>query len=146
MVKATLITPAIIFPFGNFFVLGPSCGNRISPKRYNAIPKEHRIHIRMKISLFMIPQFSTKSALDNNLNANPKSKNPKPTFTVFNQPPLCGSVFSQCGNMANKANGKANARPNPDIPTVSCQAPPSLVNDPPRSAPNICPVHEKQTT
>src|SRR5690554_662460 len=145
MVKATLIIPAIIFPFGNFFFFGPSCGKRISPKRYKAIPKEHRIHIPIKTSLLMKPQFSTKSALDKNLNANPNSKNPRTTFTVFNQPPLFGSLFNQFGNIANNANGNANASPNPDIPTVSCQAPPSLVKDPPSSAPNIGPVQEKET-
>ena len=36
----------------------------------------------------------TKSALDKNLNAKANSKNPNTTFTVFNQPPDLGKVFT----------------------------------------------------
>ena len=103
------------------------------------------IQIPIKTSLFKISQCITRSALDKNLNANASSKNPRTTFVVFNQPPDFGSEFSQLGNRANKAKGKANANPNPPIPAVSCIAPPSEDREPANNEPSIGPVQENET-
>ena len=103
------------------------------------------IHKAINTSLLSNPQCSTKSALDKNLKAKASSRNPKTTFTVFNHPPDFGNEFNQFGNRANKANGNANASPNPPIPAVNCIAPPSEVSDPASNEPRIGPVHEKDT-
>ena len=103
------------------------------------------IHKQINTSLLSKPQCSTKSALDKNFKAKASSRNPKTTFTVFNHPPDFGNEFNQLGNMANNANGKANASPNPPIPAVNCIAPPSEVKDPANKEPKIGPVHEKDT-
>ena len=92
-----------------------------------------------------IPQCSTRSALDKNLNAKPNSKNPKITLKVFIQPPDLGSLFSKFGNNAKMVNGRANAIPKPSIPIVNCKAPPCDEIDPTSKEPNIGPVHEKDT-
>ena len=113
--------------------------------RYKAKPEKIKIQIPMNISLFKIPQFSTRSALDKNLKAKANSRKPKTTLVVFNQPPDFGKLFSQLGNNANNAKGKARAKPNPLIPAVSCIAPPSAVKDPASNDPKIGPVHEKDT-
>src|SRR5210317_894922 len=86
----------------------------------------------------------TISAVDKNFKANANSKNPKVTFTVFNQPPEEGREFNQPGKAANKVNGIASARAKPNIPTAG----PS--KDPPEAAltsnePMIGPVQEKLT-
>ena len=99
----------------------------------------------INISRFKRPQCFTISAFDKNLNANASSKNPKTTFTVFNQPPDFGKDCNQFGNNANKAKGKANASPNPPIPKVNCIAPPSEANEPASNEPKIGPVHENET-
>ena len=49
---------------------------------------------------FINPHCSTRSALDKNFIANAISKNPKTTFTEFNQPPDFGKDFSHVGNLA----------------------------------------------
>src|SRR5690606_7704670 len=96
-----------------------SCGKRINPKTYNAKSINMIIQIPINTSRFRIPQCSTKSALDKNLNAIASSKNPKITLIVVIHPPDFGSEFNIFGKSANKANGKANARPKPVIPTVN---------------------------
>ena len=99
----------------------------------------------IKISLFSNPQCSTRSAFDRNLKAKANSTKPRTTLTVFSQPPLFGSVFSQFGNSANNAKGSAKAKPKPPIPIDNCMAPPSLDKEPPNKEPKIGPVHEKET-
>ena len=47
--------------------------------------------------------------------------------------------------MAKNVNGNPSANPNPAIPYVNCQAPPSDDNDPAKSEPSIGPVQEKET-
>ena len=64
---------------------------------------------------------------------------------MFNHPPDFGKEFSQFGNNANNAKGKANANPKPDIPAVSCVAPPSEVKEPANKEPKMGPVQEKET-
>ena len=98
-----------------------------------------------KISIFTNPQCFTKSALERNLRARANSKNPKTTFTLFIQPPDFGSLFNKPGNAANKPKGKANANPNPPIPTVNCIAPDDEDIVPAKREPNIGPVQEKDT-
>src|SRR5690606_24847431 len=98
---------------------GPSCGKRINPKIYKAIRINIIIQIPINTSRFKIPQCSTKSALDKNLNAIANSKNPKITLVVVIHPPDLGSELSILGKRANKANGNANANPKPVIPTVN---------------------------
>ena len=71
--------------------------------------------------------------------------NPKVTLMVFNQPPDLGNFSRTLGNIANKANGKPRANPNPPIPAVNSQAPESPVNDPANKVPKIGPVQEKDT-
>ena len=71
--------------------------------------------------------------------------NPKVTLMVFNQPPDLGNFSRTLGNIANKANGKPRANPNPPIPAVNSQAPESPVNDPANKDPKIGPVQEKDT-
>ena len=85
----------------------------------------------------------TKSALDKNLNAKANSKNPKNTFTVFNQPPDFGSEFIQPGKAANNVNGKAKAKENPNIPTNG--AIPPMDADSTNKVPTIGPVQENDT-
>ena len=86
----------------------------------------------------------TISAVDKNFKAKANSKNPRVTFTVFNQPPEEGKEFNQPGKAANRVNGMASARAKPNIPTAG----PS--KDPPEAAltssdPIIGPVQEKLT-
>ena len=86
----------------------------------------------------------TISAVDKNFKAKANSKNPRVTFTVFNQPPEEGREFNQPGKAANRVNGIASARAKPNIPTAG----PS--KDPPEAAltssdPIIGPVQEKLT-
>ena len=86
----------------------------------------------------------TISAVDKNFKAKANSKNPRVTFTVFNQPPEEGKEFNQPGKAANRVNGIASARAKPNIPTAG----PS--KDPPEAAltssdPIIGPVQEKLT-
>ena len=99
----------------------------------------------MNTSLLRRPQWETKSALDKNLRASASSKNPKTTLTVVIQPPDLGIEFKAFGNKANKANGKAKAKPKPNIPKVSWIAPPSEVKLPASKDPRIGPVQEKET-
>ena len=99
----------------------------------------------INISLFNKPQCFTKSAFDKNLNANASSRNPKTTFTVFNQPPDLGIECNHLGNMANNAKGSASANPNPPIPKLSCIAPPFVAKEPANKEPNIGPVQENET-
>ncbi len=117
-----------------------------TPNKYAAKPIDSNSQIPKKISRFRIPQCPTKSALDRNLNAKPNSKNPKNTFTVIIQPPDFGKPLNRPGNKANKAKGKANASPKPNMPTVKLVAtsPPAKVVLP-RRPPKIGPVHEKET-
>src|SRR5262249_24440071 len=85
----------------------------------------------------------TKSALDKNFTANASSINPNTTFTSVIQPPDFGKECNQCGNIANKANGKPNASPKPAAPAVNGHAPWSAT--PTSNVPKIGPVHEKET-
>ena len=103
------------------------------------------IQIIKKGSIFKIPQCFTKSAFDKNLKAKANSKNPKTTLTVFIHPPDFGKDFNIPGNIAKRVNGKPKATPNPAIPAVNCQAPPSEDNEPASKEPKIGPVHEKDT-
>ena len=98
-----------------------------------------------KISIFTNPQCFTKSAFERNLRARANSKNPKTTFTLFIQPPDFGSLFNRPGNAANRPKGKANAKPNPPIPTVNCIAPADDDIVPAKRDPNIGPVQENDT-
>ena len=102
------------------------------------------IQIAMKTSLSKKWDWSTKSAFDKNLNANASSKNPRTTFTEFNQPPDCGSEFNQPGKAAKNAKGSAIAKENPSIPRIG------PIYDPPEAAstkrvPTIGPVQENET-
>jgi hypothetical protein len=85
----------------------------------------------------------TKSAFDKNFNAKANSKNPKVTFTVFNQPPDCGMEFNQPGKAANNPNGNASAVENPSIATIGPIKPPCA--DSTNTLPTIGPVHENDT-
>src|SRR5687768_2692059 len=100
-------------------------------------------HIPINTSRFKKPHCFTRSALDKNFTAMASSRKPKTTFTLVNQPPDFGNDCSQPGNMANKANGNANARPKPARPTVNGHAPSAAV--PANNDPKIGPVHEKET-
>ena len=144
MVKDKTTNPKLNLPT-EICVKGESCGNWILPKRYNAKVPNIAIQIAINTSLSSRCICKTKSACDKNLNANANSKNPKTTFTVFNQPPDFGKEFNQLGNSANKAKGKANANPNPVIPAVNCVAPPSEVKELANKEPKIGPVQEKET-
>src|SRR5690606_2232799 len=92
-----------------------------------------------------MPQCSTRSAFDKNLKANPSSRKPITTLTVFNQEPDFGNRFIKVGNAAKRVKGKANASPNPPIPRVSWVAPPSELREPANSEPNMGPVQENET-
>ena len=86
---------------------------------------------------------NTKSAFDKNLNANASSKNPKTTFTVFNQPPDFGNEFNQPGNIANNVKGSAIAEEKPNILIIGAIPPlPAAVT---KAVPTIGPVQEKDT-
>ena len=87
--------------------------------------------------------FTTRSALLKNFNARASSKNPKLTFTLFNQPPLDGIEFNQDGKMANKVNGKAMAKENPNIPQNGPMPPFFAACT--SKVPTIGPVHENET-
>src|SRR5690606_19001621 len=115
------------------------------PNTYKANRINITIQIPINTSRFRIPQCSTKSALERNLNAIANSKNPKITLVVVIHPPDFGRDFNIFGNSANNANGKAKATPKPVIPTVSCVAPPSLESDPANNDPKMGPVQEKET-
>ena len=49
------------------------------------------------------------------------------------------------GNNAKSPKGKPKATPKPNIPALSCIAPPSAVNEPANKVPKIGPVQEKET-
>ena len=86
---------------------------------------------------------NTKSAFDKNLKAKANSRNPKTTFTVFNHPPDFGKECNQPGNMANSINGRANAKENPNIPTIGAIPPFEAAST--NKVPTIGPVQEKDT-
>src|SRR5690606_33871672 len=86
---------------------------------------------------------NTRSAFERNLNAKASSRNPKNTFTVFNQPPDLGREFIQPGKAANSPNGNANARENPNIPTKGAIPPLDAAST--KRVPTMGPVHEKDT-
>ena len=96
-----------------------------------------------KTSLSKKCNCKTKSALDKNLKAKANSKNPRTTFTVFNQPPDFGNAFSQPGKAANKENGNAIAIENPNIPTIGAIPPFEAAST--NKVPTIGPVHENDT-
>src|SRR5690606_20277581 len=98
-------------------------------------------HAPKNISLLITPNCTTKSAFDKNLIAIANSRNPNTTFTEVSHPPDLGSDCNHPGNIANNANGNANANPKPANPAVNGQAPSDAV--PANSEPNIGPVHEK---
>ena len=102
-------------------------------------------HRPINNSLLRIPRFKTKSAFDKNFKASANSIKPNTTLTVLSHPPDFGNEFNHFGNIANKVNGKAKAKPKPLIPSVNCMAPPSVVSELPNKEPKIGPVHEKDT-
>ena len=77
------------------------------------------------------------------MKAKASSKNPKTTFTAFNQPPDFGKEFNQPGNAANKVNGKARAKEKPNIPTKGAIPPLEAAST--NNVPTIGPVQEKET-
>ncbi|GFR80727.1 hypothetical protein ElyMa_002323300 [Elysia marginata] len=99
----------------------------------------------MNTSLFNIPQCSTKSALERNLNAKASSKNPKITLSVPIHPPDLGRDFKTFGNTAKSAKGKAKAVPKPIIPKSSWPAFDVEDREPTNKLPKIGPVQEKET-
>src|SRR5438094_4207906 len=101
------------------------------------------IHNAMKSSLFNSPHCFTRSALERNFIAIAISKNPKTTFTEFNQPPDLGSEPNQFGKMANTVKGSAREKPKPARPAVSGHEPCAAV--PASKEPKIGPVQEKET-
>src|SRR5690625_7650760 len=123
-----------------------TAGILIRQKRYKPKPYDTKAHKIMNCSIFNKPQFFTISALDKNLNASASSKNPITTFTELSQDPDLGNLFIKDGKVAKMANGRARERPNPPIPTVSCTAPPFVLNDPANKDPSIGPVHENETS
>src|SRR5690606_28140528 len=80
-----------------------------------------------------------------NFKANANSKNPKVTFTLFNQPPDEGRLFIQPGNIAKSANGIAKANEKPNIPIAGPNNSP-IVAACTNKVPIIGPVHENDTT
>ena len=95
---------------------GLSCGKRMMPNKYKANVKKIPIQIAKNNSRSKKCACKDKSAFDKNLNAKANSKNPKTTFTEFNQPPDFGKVFIHPGNAANNPKGKAKAKEKPNIP------------------------------
>ena len=83
--------------------------------------------------------------MDRNLTAIASSRKPRTTFTDVSQPPDFGSEWSQLGNMAKMARGRASPNPNPAIPKVNCIGPPSDERAPTRRVPSIGPVQENET-
>ena len=81
--------------------------------------------------------------MDKNFKAKAISKNPKDTFTVFNQPPEEGIEFNQPGKMAKSVKGMAIANEKPNIakngPKPPCSA--AITN----CVPIIGPVQENET-
>src|SRR6185503_13681760 len=103
------------------------------------------IHNPTKTSRVRIPACTTKSALEANFNASANSKNPKTTFTEFNQPPEEGREFNQPGKAANNPNGSESARANPNIPQNGpANFPVAAAST--KSVPMIGPVQEKETS
>ena len=82
--------------------------------------------------------------MDKNLKARASSRNPRKTFTVFNQPPDLGREFNQPGKAANNPKGRARAKENPNIPTNGPIPP--IVAASTRRVPTIGPVQEKETS
>ncbi len=70
--------------------------------------------------------------------------NARTTFIEFSQPPDFGSLFMREGKSANMVNGRANARPNPNIPTVGLRTDPDAAST--SKAPTRGPVHENETS
>ena len=102
------------------------------------------IHNTKKTSLSNHPQCQTKSAEDKNFKAKASSKNPKQTFTLFNQPPDLGMLLRKPGNIADNVNGSAKARAKPNIPTAGPNnSPLELAST--SKVPIIGPVQEKET-
>ena len=135
--------PSLSFDVTTFLL---SWGNLYKPNKYKDKEKEINTHIPIKTSLLSIPQCSTKSALDKNLNAKPNSKKPKITLKVFIHLPDLGRVVSKFGNKAKIVNGKAKATPKPNIPMVNWIAPPWDEIEPTNKEPKIGPVQENDTS
>ena len=76
------------------------------------------IQMAMNNSLSSRCVCQTKSAFDKNLKASANSKNPSTTFTELSHPPDWGSELSHPGKAAKRANGKAMAMENPNIPII----------------------------
>src|SRR3954468_12587678 len=91
-----------------------------------------------------IPACTTRSAFDANFSAKAISKNPKTTFTEFNQPPDFGKEFNHPGKAANNPNGKANANAKPNMPQKGPPSPPPAAAST-RSVPMIGPVQLNET-
>ena len=102
------------------------------------------IQIAINTSLSNKWACKTKSAFDKNLNAKANSKNPKTTFTVFNQPPDFGNEFNQPGNAANKAKGNAIAVEKPNMLIIGAILSP-VVAAATKAEPTNGPVQEKET-
>ncbi|MCY1528686.1 hypothetical protein D9M68_638000 [compost metagenome] len=97
-----------------------------------------------KTSLSNHSQCHTKSAEDKNLSASASSRNPKHTFTLFNQPPDLGILFRKPGKIADKVKGSAKAKAKPNIPIAGARISPlelAWTN----KVPIIGPVQEKDT-
>src|SRR5690606_41049785 len=83
--------------------------------------------------------------LDKNLKAKASSKNPRDTFTVFNQPPDFGISFKKAGKRAKIINGIARAIEKPNMPIAGPSKAP-LETTSASKYPIIGPVHENETS
>lgn len=119
--------------------------NLITLNKYKARAREINIHKPIKTSLFKIPQCLTRSTLLKNFTAKANSTNARDFFTVSIHPPHRGMRCNQLGNIANNANGKASAKPNPPMPAVNCHAPLFEDKEPTSKDPSIGPVQEKES-
>ena len=76
-------------------------------------PRNIKIQMARKGSIFSRPHLFTRSAFDKNLKARANSRKPKTTLTVLSHPPDFGKALSMVGKAAKKAKGNARARPKP---------------------------------
>src|SRR5664280_130503 len=74
---------------------------------------------------------------------NASIRNPRTTLIELSHPPDLGNLVNKAGKRANSVNGRANASPNANIPTVGLSTSPLAAST--SNPPTIGPVQENDT-
>src|SRR5665647_2624362 len=91
-----------------------------------------------------MPSEYTVSMFEANFKLNASMMKPSTTLTELSHPPDLGIFFIHEGKRAKRVNGRAKARPKPNMPIVGRRTSPEAAST--SRAPRIGPVHEKETS